>query len=52
MLEYSFGLKEEANAVNAAMEQVLNSGRVTADLKPKGTPATTSEVGDAVANAI
>jgi len=25
---------------------------VTADLKPKGTPATTSEVGDAVANAI
>ena len=27
---------------------VLNSGRVTADLKPKGTPATTSEVGDAI----
>jgi 3-isopropylmalate dehydrogenase len=52
MLEYSFGLKEEAAAVNAAMEAVLNSGRVTADLKPKGTPATTSEVGDAVANAI
>ena len=41
-----------AAAVNAAMEAVLNSGRVTADLKPKGTPATTSEVGDAVANAI
>ena len=52
MLEYSFGLKEEAAAVNAAMEAVLNSGRVTADLKPQGTPATTSEVGDAVANAI
>jgi 3-isopropylmalate dehydrogenase len=52
MLEYSFGLKDEAAAVNAAMEHVLNSGRVTADLKPKGTPATTSEVGDAVANAI
>ncbi|MFN0106978.1 MAG: 3-isopropylmalate dehydrogenase [Bryobacteraceae bacterium] len=52
MLEYSFGLKDEAAAVNAAMEYVLNSGRVTADLKPKGTPATTSEVGDAVANAI
>ncbi|MSV33096.1 MAG: 3-isopropylmalate dehydrogenase, partial [Bryobacterales bacterium] len=52
MLEYSFGLKDEAAAVNAAMEFVLNSGRLTADLKPKGTPATTSEVGDAVANAI
>ena len=52
MLDYSFGLKAEAAAVNAAMEHVLNSGRVTADLKPKGTPATTSEVGDAVANAI
>ena len=52
MLEYSFGLKEEAAAVNAAMEKVLNSGRVTADLKPKGSPATTSEVGAAVCEAI
>ena len=41
MLEYSFGLTEEAAAVNRAMETVLNSGRVTADLKPAGTPATT-----------
>ncbi len=49
MLEYSFGLKEEAAAVNRAMEAVLDSGRVTADLKPAGKPATTSEVGDAVA---
>ena len=45
----SFGLKEEAAAVNRAVEAVLNSGRVTADLKPAGKPATTSEVGDAVA---
>ncbi|MCE5309734.1 MAG: 3-isopropylmalate dehydrogenase [Acidobacteriales bacterium] len=52
MLEYSFGLKKEAAAVNAAIEQVLNSGRVTADLKPKGTPATTGEVGAAVCEAI
>src|SRR5580698_4316431 len=52
MLEYSFGLKEEAAAVNRAVEAVLNSGRVTADLKPAGKPATTSEVGDAVAEAI
>src|SRR5215813_9585448 len=38
MLEYSFGLNEEAAAVNAALEKVLNSGRVTADLKPSGAP--------------
>jgi 3-isopropylmalate dehydrogenase len=52
MLEYSFGLKEEAAAVNRATESVLNSGRVTADLKPAGKPATTAEVGDAVTQAI
>jgi 3-isopropylmalate dehydrogenase len=48
MLEYSFGLKEEAAAVSAAIEVVLNSGRVTADLKPAGEPAKTSEVGQAI----
>jgi len=52
MFEYSFGLKKEANAVNQAMEAVLDSGKVTADLKPAGRPATTSEVGDAVAERI
>ena len=52
MLEYSFGLKEEAAAVNAAIEKVLDSGKVTADLKPKGTPASTVEVGAAVCAAI
>jgi len=52
MLEYSFGLKEEAAAVNAAMEKVLNSGHVTADLRPAGKPATTSEVGDSVCAAL
>src|SRR5947209_16732886 len=41
LLEYSFGLVEEAQAVNRAMEEVLNSGKVTADLHPAGTPATT-----------
>src|ERR1700731_2818483 len=48
MLEYSFGLKEEASAVNDAIGKVLESGRVTADLRPKGQPATTQEVGKAV----
>ncbi len=52
MLEYSFGLTEEAAAVYRAMEAVLNSGRVTADLRPAGTPATTEETGDAVCQAI
>ena len=52
MLEYSFGLREEAAAVNRAIETVLNSGRVTADLKPAGTPCSTSQVGDAIVEAI
>ncbi len=52
LLEYSFGLKEEAAAVNHAVEAVLNSGRVTPDLKPAGTPATTAQVGDAVVEAL
>ncbi|HWR52535.1 MAG TPA: 3-isopropylmalate dehydrogenase [Bryobacteraceae bacterium] len=52
MLEYSFGLKQEATAVENAMEAVLDSGRVTADLKPAGAPATTAQVGDAVLAAI
>jgi 3-isopropylmalate dehydrogenase len=52
MFEYSFGLTDEAQAVYSALEAVLNSGRVTADLKPAGKPATTSEVGDAVCEAL
>jgi len=52
MLEYSFGLKEEASAVDAAIEAVLASGRVTADLRPSGAPATTEQVGSAVCAAI
>jgi 3-isopropylmalate dehydrogenase len=52
MLEYSFGLVEEAQSVTCAMEEVLHTGRVTADLKPAGTPATTTEVGDAVCTAL
>ncbi|MGA7241075.1 MAG: isocitrate/isopropylmalate family dehydrogenase, partial [Bryobacteraceae bacterium] len=52
MLEYSFGLKDEAAAVDRAIEAVLKSGRVTADLKPAGKPATTEEVGEAVCAAI
>ena len=52
MHEYSFGLTKEAAAVNAAMEAVLNSGKVTADLRPQGPPATTEQVGAAVCEAL
>ncbi|HVT94197.1 MAG TPA: 3-isopropylmalate dehydrogenase [Bryobacteraceae bacterium] len=52
LLEYSFGLTEEAAAVARSVEAVLASGQVTADLRPAGRPATTSEVGDAVAAGI
>jgi 3-isopropylmalate dehydrogenase len=52
MLSYSFGLVEEAQAVEQAMVQVISSGRVTADLKPSGPPSTTEQVGQAVCAAI
>ncbi|MGH9558176.1 MAG: 3-isopropylmalate dehydrogenase [Bryobacteraceae bacterium] len=52
MLDYTFGLAKEAAAVNAAIGKVLDSGRVTADLKPKGKPAATQEVAKAVCEAI
>ena len=52
MLEYSFNLPAEAKAVYDAVEKVLDSGKVTADLRPKGTPATTEEVGNAICEAI
>jgi len=52
MLEYTFGLMKEAAAVNAAIGKVLDAGTVTPDLKPKGAPATTAEVGKAVSEAL
>jgi 3-isopropylmalate dehydrogenase len=52
MLAYSFDLKEEAAAVETAIEAVLASRHVTADLRPSGTPATTEQVGLAVCAAI
>ena len=52
MLAYSFGLKTEAAAVDRAIEAVLKSGKVTADLRPTGPPASTEQVGAAVCAAI
>ncbi len=48
MLEYTFGLVDEASAVTRAIERVLAQGKVTADLKPSGAAATTEQVGEAV----
>ena len=36
----------------AGRRRAANSGHVTADLKPKGAPATTSQVGDAICEAL
>ena len=52
MLSYSFGLKDEAAEVEAAMQEVLNQGPLTGDLHPEGVAATTEEVGQAVCRAI
>ncbi len=52
MLDYTFNLKKESAAVNTAIGRVLESGCVTADLKPKGKPATTEEVARAVCDAL
>ncbi len=49
MLEYSFGLTEEAGAIYRAMESVLDSGHVTADLKGSSN---TGQVGDAVCDSL
>jgi len=52
MLDYTFGLAKEARAVENAIGKVLESGHVTADLKPKGKPATTEEVARAICEAL
>ncbi len=52
MLEYSFGLKEEAYSIYGAMEKVLEKGIRPFDLKPSQKPATTSEVAEAVCKAL
>src|SRR5580658_3609378 len=48
MLDYTFGLAKEAAAVHDAIGRVLDSGRVTADLRPKGPAASTEQVAQAV----
>jgi 3-isopropylmalate dehydrogenase len=43
MLQYSFGLTEEAAAINAAVEAVLQAGHRTADLAAAGEESSTTQ---------
>jgi len=52
MLTYTFELHAEARAVESAIDQVVASGRFTADLRPAGRARSTTEVGQAVRDAI
>ena len=52
MLRHSFRLEREAKRVEEAIDAAVTSGRVTADMRPDGSPATTAEVGDAVSAAL
>lgn len=48
MLKYSFGLSDEADAVEAAVESVLKDGFHTQDLDIDGTELSTEEMADKV----
>ena len=48
LLRYSLGLETEARALEVAVAGALEAGVRTADLKPRGAPASTSAAGDAV----
>ncbi|HWQ77232.1 MAG TPA: 3-isopropylmalate dehydrogenase [Anaerovoracaceae bacterium] len=53
MLRYTFGLSQEADAVEAAVKSVLAAGHRTADIiGPGQTPVGTKEAGDLIAAAI
>lgn len=53
MLRYTFGLTEEADAIEAAVEKVLNDGYRTHDIAGEGEKAVgTAEAGDLIAAAI
>ena len=53
MLRYSFGLKEEARAVERAVSETIERGCVTADIAQRGARAhSTAEVGRAIEGAV
>ena len=49
MLKYTFGLVEEANAVDNAVRQFLKDGNRTFDIAAGAEPLTTAQTGDKVA---
>ncbi|HSZ24943.1 MAG TPA: isocitrate/isopropylmalate family dehydrogenase, partial [Cytophagaceae bacterium] len=51
LLETSFGLIEEATLIRKAIEQCLNDGFVTEDIR-KGSGITTTQIGDKIADLI
>ncbi|HEX5939238.1 MAG TPA: 3-isopropylmalate dehydrogenase [Dehalococcoidia bacterium] len=52
MLRLSFGLHEEATAVEDAVDAVIQRGLRTADIAGQAVPVPTAEMGRAIANAV
>jgi 3-isopropylmalate dehydrogenase len=53
MLRHSFGLEQEARAVEQAVAATIDQGRVTADIAPRGARSySTADVGSAIAAAL
>lgn len=52
MLRQSFGLEEEANAIEKAVDNVLNSGLRTADLTEAGKAVSTKRIGEEIISAL
>ncbi|APH04191.1 3-isopropylmalate dehydrogenase [Bacillus weihaiensis] len=52
MLRQSFGLEEEAKAIEKAVDNVLNSGARTADLAPYGNPMSTTRMAEEIKHAL
>lgn len=52
MLRQSFNLEEEAKAIEKAVDNVLNSGKRTADLAEPGKGISTKQIGEEIKNAL
>ncbi|OAS84896.1 3-isopropylmalate dehydrogenase [Metabacillus litoralis] len=52
MLRQSFGLEEEAKAIEKAVDNVLNAGNRTADLAEDGKAVSTKQIGEEIKNAL
>jgi 3-isopropylmalate dehydrogenase len=53
MLRHSFGLEDEAQMIESAVEKTLQAGHRTADIAgPGDRPVSTAEMGDLIASAV